>query len=42
MFSEAAMQTLELAGRCTPLGNTAVEGIPGRFVFFAPPPDTGA
>jgi len=41
MFSEAAAQTLQLAGRCTPLGATTVEGIPGRFVFFAPPPAAG-
>ncbi len=37
MFSESAVQTLQLAGRCTPLGAATVEGIPGRFVFFAPP-----
>jgi class 3 adenylate cyclase len=37
MFSEAAVQTLQLAGRCTPLGAATVEGIPGRFVFFSPP-----
>lgn len=37
MFSESAVQTLQLAGRCTPLGAATVEGIPGRFIFFSPP-----
>jgi pSer/pThr/pTyr-binding forkhead associated (FHA) protein len=40
MFSEAAAQTLQLAGRCAPLGAATVEGIPGRFVFFTPPAET--
>ena len=39
MFSEAAVQSLQLPGLCTPLGTATVEGIPGRFVFFAPPPE---
>ncbi len=42
MLSEAATQTLQLAGHCTPLGAATVDGIPGRFVFFAPPPDPTA
>jgi pSer/pThr/pTyr-binding forkhead associated (FHA) protein len=37
MLSEAAVQSLELAGHCQPLGAAPVEGIPGRFVFFAAP-----
>lgn len=41
MLSEAAAQSLQLAGRCPPLGAASVEGIPGRFVFFAPPPELG-
>jgi pSer/pThr/pTyr-binding forkhead associated (FHA) protein len=40
MLSEAAAKTLDLAGHCPPLGAAAVEGIPGRFVFFAPPAET--
>jgi pSer/pThr/pTyr-binding forkhead associated (FHA) protein len=39
MFSEAAAQSLQLAGHCTPLGAATVEGMPGRFVFFAPRPE---
>lgn len=37
MLSESAAQTLQIASRCTPLGAATVEGIRGRFVFFAPP-----
>lgn len=38
MLSEEAAQTLQLAGHCRPLGAASVAGLPGRFVFFAPPP----
>lgn len=37
MLSEPAVRSLQLAGRCAPLGAATVEGIPGRFVFFGPP-----
>ena len=40
MFSEAAVSSLGLAGKCRELGPAAVEGIGDRFLFFAPP--TGA
>lgn len=40
MLSESAAQTLQLAGHCTPLGAATVEGIAGRFVFFAPPAES--
>ena len=37
MLSEAAAHSLKMDGRCRPLGAASVEGIRGRFVFFALP-----
>lgn len=42
MLSEEAARSLQLTAHCRPLGATSVEGIPGRFVFFAPPLDPPA
>ncbi len=40
MLSQAAVHSLQLDGRCPPLGAAPVEGIPGRFVFFGAPRPT--
>lgn len=37
MLSESAAHSLKLDGRCRPLGAASVDGIRGRFVFFALP-----
>lgn len=36
MLSEAAMRRLGLESSCRPLGEAAIDGIAGRFAFFAP------
>jgi class 3 adenylate cyclase len=35
MLSESAVGSLGVAGRCSPAGSSAVEGIPGEFEFFS-------
>ncbi len=37
LLSQAAVHALGLDGQCPTLGAAAVEGIPGRFVFFGAP-----
>jgi class 3 adenylate cyclase len=39
LLSQAAMQTLHLAGRCPALGASAVEGLSGSFDFYGLPAD---
>ncbi|MEY4007872.1 MAG: hypothetical protein RLZZ467_918 [Gemmatimonadota bacterium] len=41
VLSEAAARALGPAVRCPPLGETDVEGIPGRFAFFGAPAGGG-
>ena len=41
MLSEAAVQTLGLAGRCARCGESDIEGMTGPFSFFALPEDFG-
>jgi len=37
LFSSAAVQTLQLDGRCPLLGESAVDGLSGTYPFFGPP-----
>lgn len=39
LLSEAAVQTLQLAGRCDNLGESAVDGLSGTYTFFGKPSD---
>lgn len=39
LFSQAAVQTLQLDGRCVALGESTVEGLSGSFNFFGLPRD---
>lgn len=39
LFSAPAVETLGLAGRCPPLGDSTVDGMSGSFTFFGPPRD---
>jgi class 3 adenylate cyclase len=39
LFSEPAVQTLQLAVRCPLLGESGVDGLSGSFAFFGPPRD---
>ncbi|HVZ64271.1 MAG TPA: FHA domain-containing protein [Lacunisphaera sp.] len=39
MLSEQAVESLEVAGRCSFLGESAVDGMSGLYRFYAPPAD---
>jgi len=39
LFSQAAVQTLQLDDRCPALGSSTVDGLSGTFSFFGPPRD---
>ena len=39
LLSAPAVQTLQLEGRCPPLGESGVDGMSGSFAFFGPPRD---